>query len=452
LNQQAATNAAGTGSGSLAELLEKNHLLRKVLYTLGFIAIYRIGVQVPIPGVNTDALADFFRDQGGNFFGMFNMFSGGALERFSIFALGVMPYISASIISQLLTVAVPYLEQLSKEGESGRRKITQYTRYGTVVLALIQGFMISNALASEALGGGQLVSDPSMAWKILTTLSLTAGTCFVMWLGEQITDRGVGNGISLIIFVGIVAGLPQVIGSTYSQYNSQEISLFPILAIIAVCILVCAGVVFMEQGARQIPVQYAKRQVGRRQFGGQTSHLPMKLNSAGVIPPIFAGSLLQFPITIAAMYPESKIGQLVDTVFNPGGWMYNVVYVVLIIFFAFFYTAITFKSDDIAENLKKNGGFVPGIRPGKNTADYLDKIINRLTLSGSIYLAFICVLPTILMARFNVQFYFGGTSLLIVVGVALDTFRQIEAHRQSLRYDAFLKQSSGKASRIRRRM
>jgi len=419
-----------------------NHLQKKILYTLGFLAIYRVGVHIPVPGVDTQALSEFFKSQGANLFGMFNMFSGGALERFSVFALGVMPYISASIIAQLLTVVVPFLEALSKEGEAGRKKITQYTRYGTVVLALIQGFMIANTLESAMPGGASLVHDGGMAWKILTTLSLTAGTAFVMWIGEQITERGVGNGMSLIIFAGIVAGLPQVIGNTYTQYSNAQMDIPRMLLIAGVVIAVIAGVVFIEQGLRQVPIQYAKRQVGGKIYGGQNSHLPIRLNSAGVIPPIFASSLLQFPLTIAAVMPESAVAGFVTSVFGPGGWLYNTVYVVMIIFFAYFYTSITFKPDDIAENLKKHGGFIPGIRPGARTSEFIHKVVNRLTLVGAIYLAAICVLPTILTGSFNVQFYFGGTSLLIVVGVALETFRQIDAHRQSLRYDTFLKRGA----------
>jgi len=375
-------------------------------------------------------------------FGMINMFVGGALERFSIFALGVMPYISASIIAQLLTVVVPHLEALQKEGEAGRKKITQYTRYGTVVLAIVQGFMIARTLEGSSFNGLPLVPNGGMGWQLLTVLSLTAGTCFVMWLGEQITDKGVGNGISLIIFAGIVAGLPSAITNTYTQYTSAQMDLFLVLILVAVVIAVTAAVVFMEQGARQIPVQYAKRQVGRRQFGGQSSNLPMRVNTAGVIPPIFAGSLLQFPATIAVVNQEGPVANFVNTFFIAGGWLYNSVYVALIIFFAYFYTSIVFKPDDIAENLKKHGGYIPGIRPGARTAEYLSKVSMRLTCSGAIYLALVCVVPTVLMSQFNVQFYFGGTSLLIVVGVALDTFRQIEAHRQSLRYEAFLKQGT----------
>lgn len=418
-----------------------NHLQRKILFTLFFIALFRIGVHVPIPGVDTERLAEFFRVQGANLLGMLNMFSGGAAQNFSIFALGVMPYISASIISQLLTVVVPQLEALQKEGESGRRKITQYTRYGTVLLAIIQGTMIANSLESNAFAGGDLVPEGGLWWKVLTVLSLTAGTAFVMWLGEQITDKGVGNGISLIIFAGIVSGLPSVIANTYSQYNTQQIDLFKILFISVICVCIIAGVVFMEQGSRQIPIQYAKRQVGRKVFGGQSSHLPLRINSSGVIPPIFASSFLQLPLTVTSFMPNTRIGEFMGTVFIPGGWAYNTVFVLLIVFFAFFYTSIVFKSDDVAENLKKNGGFVPGVRPGARTAEYFQKVLNRLTLFGSAYLAAICVVPTVLIGRFNVPFNFGGTSLLIVVGVALETFRQIDAHRQSLRYDSFVKKA-----------
>jgi preprotein translocase subunit SecY len=419
-----------------------NHLTKKILFTLGFLALYRIGVHVPIPGVNSEALAEFFRSQGANLFGMFNMFSGGALERFSIFALGVMPYISASIIAQLLTVIVPHLEALSKEGEAGRKKITQYTRYGTIVIALVQGFMIAKTLATSSAGTGSFVTDPSTSWAVMTTISLTAGTAFVMWLGEQITERGVGNGISLIIFCGIVAGLPNVIGSTYEKFNSAEMDLAHVAILIAIVIAVTAGVVFMEQGARQVPVQYAKRQVGNRVYGGQTSHLPIRINTAGVIPPIFASSLLQIPVTVAQFAKTGFFASVVGTVLIPGGWLYNVLYLSMIIFFAFFYTSIQFKPDDIAENLKKHGGFIPGIRPGARTSEYLGKIINRLTLTGALYLSAICLIPSLITDSFNVQFYFGGTSLLIIVGVALETFRQIDAHRQSLRYEAFMKNTS----------
>lgn len=426
----------------LSALPEVNYLYKKIIITLAFLAVYRIGVHIPIPGVDTIALSEFFKMQGANLFGMFNMYTGGGLERFSIVALGVLPYISASIIAQLLTVVIPYLDQLSKEGESGRKKITQYTRYGCVVLALFQGYMIASGLENADFNGTSLVTSGGFMWRLMSAISLAAGTAFIMWIGEQITDKGVGNGISLIIFCGIVAGLPRIIANTYQQYTASELSILPIVLIIIICIVVCGWVVFMEQGARLIPIQYAKRQVGRKQYGGHSTHLPLRINSAGVIPPIFASSLLQFPITIGHLSPGSWLERIITTVFIPGGWLYNFTYVILIIFFAFFYTSIVFKPDDIAENLKKYGGFIPGIRPGIRTAEYLSKVITRLTLSGSIYLALICILPTILTQRFNVQFYFGGTSLLIVVGVALETFRQIEAHRQSLRYETFLKEGT----------
>ena len=420
-----------------------NHLQKKILITLGLLAVYRIGVHIPIPGVDSIALRQFFSNQGGNLLSMFNMFSGGALERFSVFALGIMPYISASIIAQLLTVVVPKLEALSKEGQSGRKKITQYTRYGTIGLALVQGYLIARTLVASDFNGSPLVADPSMWWMFITVISLVAGTAFVMWLGEQITERGVGNGISLIIFAGIVAGLPSVIANTYSQYTNQQLDLLRIVIIIGICIVIVAGVVYLETGARQIPIHYAKKQMGQRKmFNNQQSHLPLRVNASGVIPPIFASSILQFPLSAAAFAPQSSIGEIINTYMVPGGWLYNTVYVALVVFFAFFYTKIVFKTEDVAENLKKNGGFIPGIRPGVRTADYLDTIVYRLTMAGAIYLAVICVLPTIFTGQFNVQFYFGGTSLLIVVGVALETFRQIEAHRQSLRYEAFMKSAT----------
>lgn len=419
-----------------------NQLTKKILFTLGFLALYRIGVHVPIPGVNTEALAEFFKNQGGNLLGMFNMFSGGAAARFSIFALGVMPYISASIIVQLLTVIVPHLEALSKEGDAGRKKVNQYTRYGTIAIALVQGFMIARTVASSNTGGAAFVSDPSMMWAIMTTISLTAGSAFVMWLGEQITDRGVGNGISLIIFCGIVAGLPAVIANTYSKFNKAEMELAQIAVLIVIVLLITAGVVFMEQAARQIPIQYAKRQVGNRVYGGQTSHLPIRINTAGVIPPIFASSLLQIPITVGQFAKTGWLANVINGILVPGGWLYNLIYLSLIVFFSYFYTSIQFKPDDIAENLKKHGGFVPGIRPGARTSEFLGRVINRLTLTGAIYLSAICLIPSIITDSFNVQFYFGGTSLLIIVGTALETFRQVDAHRQSLRYEAFMKSTN----------
>ena len=336
-----------------------NYLQKKILMTLGFLAIYRMGVYIPIPGVDSAAIKAFFTSQGGNMFGMFNMFSGGALKQFSIFALGVAPYISASIIFQLLTVAVPTLAELQKEGEAGRKKITQYTRYATIALALVQGFMLTSVLMSAAPGGRSLVLEPTMSWKLLTVLSLTAGTAFVMWLGEQITEKGVGNGISIIIFASIVATLPGVIANTYSQYSSQQMDLMRIILLIVICVAIVAGVVFIEQGQREIPIQYAKRQVGRKIYGGQSSYLPIRVNTAGVIPPIFAGALLQFPLLLPSLKPE-WFG-FIATYFPPGKWLYNLVFVTLIIFFAFFYTSIVFKPDDVAENLKRNNGSIPGL-------------------------------------------------------------------------------------------
>jgi len=419
-----------------------NQLQKKLLFTVGFLAIYRVGVHVPVPGVDTEALAKFFEQQGANMLGMLNMFTGGGLQRFSIFALGVMPYITASIISQLLTVMLPQLEALSKEGEAGRKKITQYTRYGTVILSLFQGFMLARTLESIPLGGQQILDDGGFAWQLFAAVTLAAGTSFVMWLGEQITEKGVGNGISLIIFSSIVAGLPGIVANTYQEYNSQQMNLFSIIILISVVVVVVACVVFVEQGSRLISIQYAKRQIGKKIFGGQSSFLPIKVNTSGVIPPIFASSVLNAPFMIARFSPDSWFGSVFMMFIQPGNWFYNFLYVFMIVFFAFFYTSIVFKADDIAENLKKHGGFIPGIRPGARTAEYLDSVIARLTLSGAVYLSLICVLPTILTARFNIQFYFGGTSLLIVVGVALETFRQVESHRQSLKYEAFMKKGS----------
>ena len=428
-------------SGRIVSLPEGriNHLQKKILFTLFFLAIYRIGVHIPIPGVDTFALGEFFRNQGSNLFGMFNMFSGGALQNFSILALGVVPYISSSIVMQMLTFAVPHFVALSKEGDAGRKKINQYTRYGTVVLAAFQGFMLAKTLENQDFAGSPLVITGGTGWIFLTALSVTAGTAFVMWLGEQITDRGVGNGISLIIFASIVSSLPSMVMNTYSDFTNQQLDLFKVLLMVVISTLITAGVVFMEQGARQISVQYAKRQVGRKVYGGQNSHLPIRINTAGVIPPIFASSVLNLPLTISAMTPNSGVADFLNTFFIPGGWLYNVVFVLLIVFFAFFYTGISFRADDVAENLKKHGGFIAGIRPGARTAEYLDKVLSRLTMVGAIYLSAICVLPTLLASKISVQFAFGGTSLLIVVGVALETFRQIDSHRQSLRYDSFLK-------------
>jgi preprotein translocase subunit SecY len=361
------------------------------------------------------------------------------LEQLSVFALGIMPYISASIILQLLTVVVPHLEQLKKEGEQGRKKITQYTRYGTVVLSIIQGFMIAVGLESMRSPTGEaVVFNPGWDFRLMTVITLTAGTAFIMWLGEQITERGIGNGISLIIFAGIVARMPAAIGNTLRQVQMDEISIFTILILLVFMVAVIGFIIYVEQGQRRIPVQYAKRVVGRRMYGGQSTHLPLKINSSGVIPPIFASSIIMFPATIAQFANVAWLQTVADAM-RPGGVWYNVVYVAFIMFFCYFYTAVTFNPVDVADNMKKNGGYIPGIRPGKRTADYIDRVLTRITLGGAIYVSAVCVLPTILTGQFNVQFYFGGTALLIIVGVAIDTIAQMESHMLSRHYEGFLK-------------
>jgi preprotein translocase subunit SecY len=414
-------------------------LRRRVLFTLGMLAVYRIGVAIPTPGIDGQALAAFFEQARNTMLGLVNMFSGGALERFSIFALGIMPYISSSIILQLLTVVFPYLEKLSKEGELGRRKITQYTRYGTIVLSIIQGTFISMGLERiQAPGGGSVVFHPGWAFRAMTVITLTSGTAFIMWLGEQITERGIGNGISLIIFAGIVANFPSAAITTYQFFKEGEMSLFLVLFLVAFMIGVIGVIIFMERAARRIPVQYAKRVVGRKMYGGQSSHLPLKINPTGVIPPIFASSILIFPATIA-QFIEHPYARMVSDLLVPGTLLYDVVYIGLIIFFCYFYTAVTFNPTDVADNMKKYGGYVPGIRPGQRTAEYIDRILTRLTLSGAIYVSLVCILPTLLIRQVNVPFYFGGTALLIVVGVALDTVAQMETHLLTRNYEGFMK-------------
>jgi preprotein translocase subunit SecY len=401
--------------------------------------VYRVGCAVPTPGIDSDALAAFFARAQGTLLGLFDMFSGGALERLSVFALGIMPYISASIILQLLTVAVPHLDRLSKEGESGRKKITQYTRYGTVLLSIIQGFGISIGLESMTTpGGAVVVAYPGWSFRLMTVLTLTAGTAFIMWLGEQITERGIGNGISLIIFAGIVARMPSAIGNTFRLLRTGEIGAFLVLVILVLMIAVVGVIIFVERGQRRIPVQYAKRIVGRRMYGGQSTHLPLRINTAGVIPPIFASSIIMFPATVANFIKVPWM-QSVANAMAPGGLVYNLVYVGFIIFFCYFYTAVTFNPVDVADNMKKHGGYIPGIRPGKRTADYIDRVLTRITFGGAIYVSAVCVLPTILVARFNVPFYFGGTALLIVVGVAIDTISQMESHMLARHYEGFIK-------------
>jgi len=418
-------------------------LRKRIIFTLSMLAVYRIGVQIPTPGINGDALTDFFQKNAGTIFDMFNMFSGGALENFSIFALGIMPYISASIIFQLLTIVVPQLEALAKEGEQGKKKITQYTRYATVGLSVIQGLMISIGLESMASpsGGAMVVNDPGWTFRLMTIITLTSGTAFIMWLGEQMTERGIGNGISLIIFAGIVARMPAAISNTFRMVGGGEISVVFLPFLLAMMIAVVCVIIFCETAQRRIPIQYAKRVVGRKQYGGQRTHLPLKINMSGVIPPIFASSIMMFPATIGGMINIDWV-QKATTLLQYGSLLHTLFFVGLIVFLCFFYTAVTFNPVDVAENLKKNGGFVPGVRPGKKTSEFIDKIMVRLTVVGAVYISLICVLPTFLIQKLNVPFYFGGTALLIVVGVALDTISQIESHTMMRNYDGFLK--SGK--------
>lgn len=422
-------------------------LRRRILFTLIMLAVYRIGVQIPTPGINGEALSAFFNQNASTLFGMFNMFSGGALENFSIFALGIMPYISASIIIQLLTVVIPQLEALKKEGEAGNRKITQYTRYGTVLLSIIQGTFIATGLEGMTGPGGEaIVLDPGIQFKLMTMLTLTSGTAFIMWLGEQMTERGIGNGISLIIFAGIVARGPAAIVNSIQLVKAGEIAMFFVPFLVLFMFAVVAIIVFFETSQRRIPIQYAKRVVGRKVYGGQSSHLPLKINVSGVIPPIFASSIMMFPATIGSFIQIDWV-QRVSAAMSPGTVYYYVCYVGMIVFFCFFYTAVTFKPEDVAENLKKNGGFVPGIRPGKKTAEFIDKVLTRLTVVGSIYLSAVCVLPTLLIGQFNIPFFFGGTALLIVVGVGIDTISQIESHLHMRNYEGFMKQGKIKGRR-----
>jgi preprotein translocase subunit SecY len=420
-------------------------LKRRLVFLVLALVVYRLGTHIPVPGINPDALADLFRQNQGGILGLFNMFSGGALSRFSIFALGIMPYISASIIMQLMSVVVPSLEALKKEGESGRRKITQYTRYGTVVLALVQAVGISVALESQQ----GLVIDPGMLFRFTTVVTLVTGTMFVMWLGEQITERGLGNGISILIFAGIVAGLPAALAALLDLVRTNAMSVLSALFIVALVVLVTAFVVFVERGQRKITVNYAKRQVGNKIYGGQSSHLPLKLNMSGVIPPIFASSIILLPATVTSWFSSNPsmrwLGDLAAAL-SPGQPLYITLYAALIIFFCFFYTALVFNSRETADNLKKSGAFVPGIRPGEQTSRYIDKILMRLTLAGAIYITVVCLLPELMQARWNVPFYFGGTSLLIIVVVTMDFMAQAQAYMMSHQYDSLLKKANFKGA------
>jgi preprotein translocase subunit SecY len=458
---------------SVRNLFAVSELRNRILFTLGLLAIYRIGNHIPTPGVNTAALAELAEQARNTMFGLYDLFSGGNLSRVTIFALGIMPYISASIILQMLTVVSPYLERLSQEGELGRRKITQYTRYGTILLSVVQSLSIAIFLERQTgiAGGHSLVYDGGWDFRLMTVLTLTTGTTFIMWLGEQITERGIGNGMSLIIFAGIVVNGPRAIISTFEQLRSGELGLIRLILLIVLMVAVVGGIVFMERGQRRVPVQYAKRQIGRRMVGGTSTHIPLKVNTGGVIPVIFASSLLALPATIAQMFP---VGTWTRTVIDQLGWgmpLYNLLYITGIIFFAYFYTAIIFKPDDVAENMRKYGGFIPGIRPGKRTAEYIDTILTRITLAGAVYLAIVAILPEFLITGFkvapipvigerldailpdwftqgmNLQFYFGGTTLLIIVGVAMDTVQQIESQLIMRHYDGFMKKTRIKGRR-----
>jgi preprotein translocase subunit SecY len=452
---------------SLKNIFTVSDLRTRVLYTLGLLGVYRIGHHITVPGVNIGALNELARQLQGTMFGLYDMFSGGNLSRVTIFALGIMPYISASIILQLLTVVWPYLEKLSKEGELGRRKITQYTRYGTILLSVVQsaGIAIFLERQTKIAGGLPLVYHPGLAFRMMTVLTLTTGTCFIMWLGEQITERGIGNGMSLIIYAGIVVNLPRSVMQTVDQMRTGQLGFIRFLFLIALMIAVVAAIVFVERGHRRVTVQYAKRVVGRRMYGGSSTHIPLKVNTGGVIPVIFASSILAFPATIAQAFTGNRIAEAVSYQLGIGMPLYNLLYIVGIIFFTYFYTAIIFNPDDVAENMRKYGGFVPGIRPGKRTAEYIDTILTRITLAGAIYLAFIALLPQWMISGFkvapipfigewldanlpraitegmNVPYYFGGTSLLIVVGVAMDTVQQVESQLIMRHYDGFMKKA-----------
>ncbi len=412
-------------------------LRQRILFTLGMLLVYRFGIFISVPGADRSVMADYIGQQGGSFLGMFNLFTGGALEQVSIFALGIMPYVSSSIIFSILGIMVPSLRALQKEGEMGQRKINQYTRYGTIVLSIVQGLAMSMAFEGMVSGSGERVVPVDSVWsfRLMAVVCLTAGTCFIMWLGEQITERGIGNGISLIIFAGIVAGLPGALFMTWQQATVGELSPLLLLALAALVVLVVGTIVFFERGQRRITIQYPRRTVGRRVFGGQSTHLPLKVNQSGVIPPIFASSILMFPATLANL-GIPFMDDLAATL-NAQMWVHNTLYVAGIIFFCFFYTAVTFRPDDVADNLKKQGAFVPGIRPGRKTAEYIDRVMSRITFGGALYVSAVCVLPTFLIQEYNVPFYFGGTSLMIVVGVALDTVQQIEAHMITRHYDGF---------------
>ena len=412
-------------------------LQRRILFTFAMLAVYRVGTFIVTPGINPDVVRNFFDQMSGTMFGLFNMFSGGALEQLSIFALGIMPYISASIIFQLLVVVIPQLEALQKEGEQGRKRITQYTRYATVGLALFQSFLISVALENGQFGQGAVL-EPGWSFRLMCMITLTSGTVFIMWLGEQITERGIGNGISLVIFTSIIVAIPGGLGQLFELVRTEQFTLLGAIGVLGVAILVTGVVVFFERGQRRIPIQHARRVVGKRVTQGGMSYFPLRVNTAGVIPAIFASSILMFPYTVAQFVEQPAFQRFFDDYLYFGGALYNVIYVALIIFFAYFYTAIVINPTDVADNIKRFGGYIPGIRPGKRTAEHIDRVLSRLTLVGGLYVSAVCVLPTFLSVRIGVPFFFGGTALLIVVGVALDTIGQIESHLVSRQYEGFV--------------
>jgi preprotein translocase subunit SecY len=429
---------------NLQNIFKITELKNRILFTVALLAVYRIGCHVPTPGINGDELSKFLAQKGGAVMGFFDMFSGGALSKVTIFALGIMPYISASIIMQLLTVVIPAIGKLAKEGEEGHKIITKYTRYGTILISAIQSFGI--AVGLEGMSQGAFVTNPGWSFRLVTMITLTSGTAFIMWLGEQITERGIGNGISLIIFAAIVARFPSAVVSTIRLVRAGELSLLFLIFLFVLMVAVIGAIIYMEKGQRKIPVQYAKRVVGRKVYGGQSTHLPLKINTAGVIPPIFASSIIMFPATVAGFIAIPWVQSLARHM-SPGTVSYTILYVSMIFFFSYFYTAIVFNPVDIADNLKKYGGYVPGIRPGQKTSEYLYRVLSRLTFVGSIYLAIVCVIPEILITKFGVPFYFGGTSLLIAVGVALDTVSQIESHLVTRSYEGFLKKGKFRGRR-----
>ena len=436
-----------SGAAAFGNVFRIPELKRKVFFTLGILVVYRIGAHIPTPGINSAALAEVMARMTGTIMGFFDMFSGGALSRLTIFALGIMPYISSSIILQLMTMVSPHLARLKKEGEQGQKKITQYTRYGTIVLSMIQSSGIAVGLeAMKSPSGNPLVPMPGWSFRMMTVLTLTAGTAFLMWLGEQITERGIGNGISLIIFSGIVAGTPAAIFQSMDLMGTGELSVLVMLFLLVFMAAVIGMIVFTEGGQRRIPIQYAKRVVGRKMYGGQSTHLPLKVNTSGVIPPIFASSIIMFPATIAQFTTHPWMKNISASL-TPGTIVYSLIFVGAVFFFCYFYTAVIFNPIDVADNMKKHGGFVPGIRPGPKTSEYIDEILSKITFYGAIYLSLVCILPDYLIKYINIPFYFGGTSLLIVVGVSLDTMQQIESHMVMKNYDGFLKKGRLKGRR-----